>query len=134
MQGEFEMSLMGELNYFLGLQIKRLDEGTAVCQTKYCRKLLKRFGINDSKSIDTPMPTNGNLDKDKHVSSYLYYASPWLMRFVLDFIYASQDYINRGNINPFYNSPTAKWLYMLEQMFLLSLILIWLHLLFAYIV
>ena len=66
MQGEFEMSLMGELNYFLGLQIKQLDEGTTVCQTKYCRELLKRFGMNDSKSIDTPMPTNGNLDKDEH--------------------------------------------------------------------
>jgi len=69
MQGEFEMSLMGELNYFLGLQIKQLDEGTAVCQTKYCRELLKRFGMNDSKSIDTPMPTNGNLDKDEHGKS-----------------------------------------------------------------
>ena len=69
MQGEFEMSLMGELNYFLGLQIKQLDEGTAVCQTKYCRELLKRFGMNDSKSIDTPMPTNGNLDKDDNGKS-----------------------------------------------------------------
>src|ERR1051325_10045407 len=43
MQGEFEMSMMGELNYFLGLQIKKLNEGTFVSQTKYCLDLLKRF-------------------------------------------------------------------------------------------
>ena len=63
-QGEFEMSLMGELNYFLGLQIKQLKEGTLVCQTKFCKELLKRFGMEDAKSIDTPMATNGNLEKD----------------------------------------------------------------------
>lgn len=66
MQGEFEMRLMGELNYFLGLQIKQLKEGTFVCQAKYCHKLLKCFEMTDSKSIDTPMPTNGNLDRDEH--------------------------------------------------------------------
>lgn len=66
MQGEFEMGLMGELNYFVGLQIKKLDEGTVVCQTKYCRELLQRFGMEDSKSINTPMPTNRNLEKDEH--------------------------------------------------------------------
>lgn len=59
MQGEFEMSIMGELNYFLGLQIKQLDEGTFMCQTKYYNDLLKRFGMENAKSIDTLMPTNG---------------------------------------------------------------------------
>src|ERR1051325_9220709 len=63
------MSLMGELNFFLGLQAKQLDEGTTVCQIKYCRELLKRFGMNDSKSINTPMATNENLDKDEHGKS-----------------------------------------------------------------
>ena len=43
MYGEFEMSLTGESNYFIRLQIKKLDEGTFVCQTKYCLKLLKIF-------------------------------------------------------------------------------------------
>lgn len=50
MQGEFEMSLMGELNYFPGLQIKQLNEGTFVYQTKYCKELLKRFGMVDVNS------------------------------------------------------------------------------------
>jgi len=39
MQGEFEMSMMGELNYFLGLQIKQLNHGTFLSQTKYCKEL-----------------------------------------------------------------------------------------------
>ncbi|XP_050915763.1 uncharacterized mitochondrial protein AtMg00810-like [Lathyrus oleraceus] len=57
---------MGELNYFIGLQIKQLNEGTFMCQTKYCNELLKRFGMEDEKSIDTPMPTNGNLERNEN--------------------------------------------------------------------
>lgn len=60
MQGVFEMSLMGELNYFLGLQIKQLNKGKFVCQTKYSNELLKIFDMGDAKSIDTSMSTNGN--------------------------------------------------------------------------
>ncbi|XP_050916337.1 uncharacterized mitochondrial protein AtMg00810-like [Lathyrus oleraceus] len=66
MYGKFEMCLMGELNYFLGLQIKQLNEGTFVCQTKYCNDLLKQFGMEDAKFIDTPMPTNGHLERNEN--------------------------------------------------------------------
>ncbi|XP_058759071.1 uncharacterized mitochondrial protein AtMg00810-like [Vicia villosa] len=65
-QGEFEMSMMGEPNYFLGLQIKQLKEGNFVSQTKYCQELIKRFDMAKSKIIDTPMPTAVNLDQDEH--------------------------------------------------------------------
>lgn len=61
MHGEFEMSLMGELDYFPGLQIKQLNKGMFVCQTKYCNELLKKFSMEDAKLIDTPMPINVNL-------------------------------------------------------------------------
>lgn len=69
------MSLMGELNYFLGLEIKQLNEGTFVCQPEYCKYLLKTFGMVDAKSIDTPMATNCNLEmnengKDVEVNKY----------------------------------------------------------------
>lgn len=57
-KGDFEMSLMRELNYFLGIPIKQLKEGTFVCQEKYCHELFKRLEMVNSKSIDTPMPTN----------------------------------------------------------------------------
>lgn len=40
-----------------------------MCQTKYYRELLKGFGMEDSKSINTLMPTNGDLDKDGHNKS-----------------------------------------------------------------
>ena len=49
MQEEFEMSMMGELNYFLGLQIKQLDHGTFLSQTKYCKELLKKFNMESCK-------------------------------------------------------------------------------------
>jgi len=39
MQGEFEMSMMRELNYFLSLQIKQFQHGTFLSQSKYCREL-----------------------------------------------------------------------------------------------
>ncbi|XP_050895724.1 uncharacterized mitochondrial protein AtMg00810-like [Lathyrus oleraceus] len=66
MQDEFETSLMGELNYFPGLQIKQLNKGTFVCQTKYCNELLKRFGMEDAKSIKTQMPTNENSERNEN--------------------------------------------------------------------
>ncbi|KAK2364611.1 cysteine-rich RECEPTOR kinase [Trifolium repens] len=65
MQGEFEMSMMGELTYFLGLQIKQLEEGTFIYQTKYCLELLKKFGMTDSKHMETPMASTCALSKDE---------------------------------------------------------------------
>ena len=65
MTNKFEMSMMGELNYFLGLQIKQMSEGTFICQSKYCRELLKRFEMDNAKEIQTPMSTSEHLDKDE---------------------------------------------------------------------
>jgi hypothetical protein len=55
---------MGELKYFLGFQIKQLQEGTFISQTKYIQYILKKFGMNNGKPIQTPMGTNGHLDLD----------------------------------------------------------------------
>uniref|UniRef100_I1R8U9 Reverse transcriptase Ty1/copia-type domain-containing protein n=1 Tax=Oryza glaberrima TaxID=4538 RepID=I1R8U9_ORYGL len=62
MTKRFEMSMMGELKFFLGLQIKQLKEGTFICQTKYLNDMLKKFGMENAKPIHTPMPSNGHLD------------------------------------------------------------------------
>lgn len=62
MTKRFEMSMMGELKFFLGLQIKQLKEGTFICQTKYLKDMLKKFGMKNAKPIHTPMPSNGHLD------------------------------------------------------------------------
>lgn len=65
MQGEFEMSLMGELNYFLGLQIKQTRNDIFINQAKYCKELIKKFGMENAKEISTPMGTGCYLDKDE---------------------------------------------------------------------
>jgi hypothetical protein len=53
---------MGELMFFLGFQIKQLEDGTFLNQTKYTRDILKKFGMDKAKPIKTPMGTNGHLD------------------------------------------------------------------------
>jgi hypothetical protein len=55
MMQKFEMSMMGELNYFLGFQVKQLKEGTFISQTKYSQGLLRRFGMKDTKPAKTPV-------------------------------------------------------------------------------
>jgi hypothetical protein len=63
------MSMMGELKYFLGFQIKQLQEGIFIRQTKYTQDILKKFGMKDAKPIKTPMGTNGHLDLDMGAKS-----------------------------------------------------------------
>ncbi|RVW18191.1 Copia protein [Vitis vinifera] len=72
---EFEMSMMGELNFFLGLQIKQLKEGTFINQAKYIRDLLKRFNMEEAKTMKTPMSSSIKLDMDekgKSINSTMY--------------------------------------------------------------
>jgi hypothetical protein len=58
---EFKISVIGELGYFLGLQVKQTKDRTFICQSKYVNDLLKRFGMNNSKPIKTPMATNRSM-------------------------------------------------------------------------
>jgi hypothetical protein len=64
MSKEFEMSMMGELQFFLGLQIKQTKEGTFVHQAKYTKDILKKFKMDNSKPLSTPMSTTIALDAD----------------------------------------------------------------------
>ncbi|KAK0591752.1 hypothetical protein LWI29_007400 [Acer saccharum] len=75
MSHEFEMSLVGELSYFLGLQIRQLDDGIFITQAKYVKNLVKKFGLEKTKHCDTPMSTTLKLSKDasgKSVDQTLY--------------------------------------------------------------
>jgi hypothetical protein len=65
MQNEFEMSMMKELNFFLGLQIKQTKDGIFINQSKHVKDLLKRFGMENAKAIGTPMSPSTKLDKDE---------------------------------------------------------------------
>jgi hypothetical protein len=69
MMQKFEMSMMGELNYFLGFLVKQLKEGAFISQTKYTQDLLKRFGMKDAKPAKTPMGTDEHLDLNKEGKS-----------------------------------------------------------------
>jgi hypothetical protein len=64
MSREFEMSMMGELQFFLGLQIKQSKEGTFVHQAKYTKDIVRKFKMEDSKAMTTPMSTTTALDAD----------------------------------------------------------------------
>jgi hypothetical protein len=65
MSKEFEMSMMGELQFFLELQIKQAKDGTFVHQAKYTKYILKKFKMDDSKPLSTLMSTTIALDADK---------------------------------------------------------------------
>jgi hypothetical protein len=65
MSMEFEMSMMGELQFFLGLQIKQSKEGTFVHQAKYTKDIVRKFKMEDSKAMTTLMGTTTALDADE---------------------------------------------------------------------
>jgi hypothetical protein len=64
MQSEFEMSMIGELPFFLGLQITQRSEGIFLSQEKYLREMLKRFQMEYSTAMSTPMVIGCKLSKD----------------------------------------------------------------------
>ncbi|GJU04203.1 retrovirus-related pol polyprotein from transposon TNT 1-94 [Tanacetum coccineum] len=64
MHGRFEMSLMGEMKFFLGLQIHQSPRGIFINQAKYTLEILKKHGMEKGQSIGTPMATKPKLDAD----------------------------------------------------------------------
>ncbi|KAK1696090.1 hypothetical protein QYE76_012787 [Lolium multiflorum] len=60
----FEMSMMGEMKFFLGFEIKQLREGTFINQAKYLQDMLKRFKMTELKGVATPMVTKCHLVLD----------------------------------------------------------------------
>nr|GEV06746.1 retrovirus-related Pol polyprotein from transposon TNT 1-94 [Tanacetum cinerariifolium] len=69
MHDEFEMSMMGELNFFLGLQIKQMEDGIFFNQSKYIKEMLKKFGLEDSKPTNMSMSTEIKLTKENEADS-----------------------------------------------------------------
>ncbi|GJW39455.1 putative ribonuclease H-like domain-containing protein [Tanacetum coccineum] len=65
MHKKFQMSSMGELTFFLGLQVKKKEDGIFISQDKYVTMILKKFGFTDVKTASTPMETQKPLLKDE---------------------------------------------------------------------
>ncbi|GKE41870.1 uncharacterized mitochondrial protein-like protein [Tanacetum coccineum] len=65
MHKKFQMSSMGELTFFLGLQVKQKEDGIFINQEKYVTEILKKFGFTDVKTSSTPMEAQKLLLKDE---------------------------------------------------------------------
>ncbi|GKD91176.1 putative ribonuclease H-like domain-containing protein [Tanacetum coccineum] len=75
MHKKFQMSSMGELTFFLGLQVKQKEDGIFISQDKYVNEILNKFGFSDVKTASTPMETHKTLLKDEKgedVDEHLY--------------------------------------------------------------
>ena len=57
-------SMMGELSFFLGLQVKQTKDGIFLCQSMYCKEILKKFEVESCKEASTPMPSSYYMDAD----------------------------------------------------------------------
>ncbi|GKD68657.1 retrovirus-related pol polyprotein from transposon TNT 1-94 [Tanacetum coccineum] len=64
MHSRFEMSLMGEMKFFLGLQIHQSPKGIFINQAKYALEILKKHNMDNCHSIGTPLAKKPKLDVD----------------------------------------------------------------------
>jgi hypothetical protein len=75
MKGEFQMSAMGELTFFLGLQVQQKPDGIFIHQEKYVKDMLQKFDLENVRTATTPYeapkPKN-NLEPDPAVNVHLY--------------------------------------------------------------
>jgi hypothetical protein len=77
MENEFQMSMMGEITFFLGIQVKQMKQGTFVHQAKYTKDLMKKFNMAKLKPMSTlmSMTTTLNLDENDEVVDQREYRS-----------------------------------------------------------
>jgi hypothetical protein len=66
MESEFQMSMMRELTFFLGIQVKQTKQGTFIHQAKYTKDLMKKFNMVELKPLSTPMSMATTLDPDEN--------------------------------------------------------------------
>ena len=79
MKNEFEISMVGELTFFLGLQVKQRKEGIFISQEKYARNIVKKFGLDSKKHAFTSMSSSTKLNVD----SFGVEVSPTLCRSII---------------------------------------------------
>ena len=64
MKQAFEMTDLGKLHYFLSMEISQSQEGIFICQRRYVNEMLKKFSMENSKPVSTPLMQNLKLMKD----------------------------------------------------------------------
>jgi hypothetical protein len=65
MKSEIQMSMVGELTFFLGIQVKQTKKGTFVHQAKYTKDLMKKFNMAELKPVSTLMSSAASLGPDE---------------------------------------------------------------------
>jgi hypothetical protein len=65
MESDFQMFMMEELTFFLGIQVKQTKQGTFVHQAKYTKDLMKKFNMAELKPVSTPMSSTASLGPDE---------------------------------------------------------------------
>jgi hypothetical protein len=66
MEKVFQMSMIGELTFFLGIQVKQMKQGIVIHQAKYTKDLMKKFNMAELKPMSTPMSMATSLDLDEN--------------------------------------------------------------------
>nr|GFB16795.1 uncharacterized mitochondrial protein AtMg00810-like [Tanacetum cinerariifolium] len=64
MTTKFKMSMIGKMSFFLGLQISQCPKGIFINRSKYATKIVKKYGMHTTNSVDTPMLEKIKLDED----------------------------------------------------------------------
>jgi hypothetical protein len=65
LESEFQISMMGELTFFLGIQVKQMKQGTFVHRVNYTNELMKKFNMAELKHVSTPMSITTSLGPDE---------------------------------------------------------------------
>ncbi|KAL5551327.1 hypothetical protein UlMin_001503 [Ulmus minor] len=90
----FQMKELGQLKHFLGLEVDRTQERIFLCQQKYAKDLLKRFGMLECKPISTPMEPNAKMcaHEGKDLEDATMYRQLVAVRRILRYVKSTIDY------------------------------------------
>ncbi|GJZ63014.1 putative ribonuclease H-like domain-containing protein [Tanacetum coccineum] len=111
MHDKVQMSSIGELTFFLGLQVKQKEDGIFISQDKYVAEILRKFNSTDVKTASTPMDIENDLLKDSYgddVDVHLY-------RSMIRYAFTENPTIYVSHIEQFWHTATAKTLDNGEQ-------------------
>ncbi|GKA64399.1 copia protein [Tanacetum coccineum] len=91
---DFQMSSMGELTFFLGLQVKQNKGGIFISQDKYVAEILKKFDLVNVKAAITPMETKLPLTKDEEAFMFGLFPLSVLQRLLISMLYCQEHSID----------------------------------------
>jgi hypothetical protein len=118
MSKDFEISIIGEINFLLGLQITQSSKGMFITQSKYLKEILKKFGMVESAPISTPMTISCKLSKEDELPSVDSTLYRYMFRSLL-YLNVSRPYIMQavGMVARFQSSPKESLVMDVKRIF-----------------